>query len=622
VTPLLAEILRAALPSLMPPERLSLSAWAERYAVLSAENSAVPGPWRAYPYQVGVMDAFTDPTVERITVVKSARIGWTRILDHAIGYAIHQDPAPLLIVQPTIEDAEDYSRDELEPMLRDTPALAGLAAEAKSRDKHSTVKRKNFPGGSLRLIGANAPRGFRRVTVKRVFFDEVDGYPTKGAGVEGDQIALGIKRADTYYRKPGYKIALGSTPTRRGASRIEASYAESDQRRYLVPCLRCGEEQELVWANFRWPDGKPEEVRYVCCGCGALIEEREKYAMVSRGRWAASAAFGGHAGFFIWAAYSFSPGAAWPKIAAEYEEAQRLPSTLTVFVNQVLGQSYVDEGEYPDDGSLAARRERWVGVPDEVLFTTLGVDVQKDRLEYEHVGWGEGEENWSLEVGTIVGDPGGEGVWRDLSDLIVRMGPAATCVDSGGLQTQQVYSFANAHTKQRVYAVKGAAGAGRTVWPRSPTHVKRGGRLYVIGVDAAKDAIYSRLRVRRPGPGCCHFPFDRPEEWFAGLTSETVVVRHSKGFPIREYKLRPHMRNEPLDCRVYAYAALCSFGRVNWSAIAKRKQKTAEAKREAAEAVPEAAPLPQDHPARGAAPQRRGGGGSQGGTNWVSGWRR
>lgn len=617
MSPQLAGLLQAFAEALKPPERMSLSAWAERYAMLSAENSAIPGPWRAYPYQVGILDAFTDPTVEMISVIKSSRIGWTRILDHAIGYAMHQDPAPLLVVQPTIEDAEDYSRDEVEPMLRDTPALAGLASDAKSRDPNSTVKRKNFPGGSLRLIGANAPRGFRRITVKRVFFDEVDGYPVKGAGVEGDQIALGIKRADTYYGEPGYKIALGSTPTTKGVSRIEAAYEESDKRKYLVPCPHCDAEQELVWENFRWDEGHPETVRYACAQCGVLIEEKEKYRMVSKGHWQATAPFRGHAGFHIWAAYSFSPGAAWPKIIAEYEEARKLSNTRKVFVNQVLGQSFEEDGEHPEPGSLLERAETWTGIPDRVVFTTAGVDVQGDRLELELVGWGADEESWSLDYKIIRGDPGHQEVWKDLADYLDEVRPAATCVDSGGHHTEQVYAFCRSRAGRRVYAVKGAAGAGRTVWPRFATKGKKGAKLYVLGVDAAKDAIYSRLRIERHGAGYCHLPKDRDSSWFDGLTSETVVKKYSRGFPVREYKLRPGMRNEPLDCRVYAYAALCSFGRISWPGWAAKQEKARKLREEqkAAATPQEQSQIPQKQ-AQNSKPQtilRR--------PNFITGWR-
>jgi phage terminase large subunit GpA-like protein len=36
-----------------------------------------------------------------------------------------QDPCPILVVQPTVEDAKGYSKEEIAPMLRDCEVLAG-----------------------------------------------------------------------------------------------------------------------------------------------------------------------------------------------------------------------------------------------------------------------------------------------------------------------------------------------------------------------------------------------------------------------------------------------------------------------------------------------------------------
>jgi len=595
-----------------PPPTLSLSEWAARFASLSAETSAEPGKWRAYPYQNGILDAFTDPAIETITVMKSARVGYTKILDHAIAYGIAHSPAPMLVVQPTLEDAEDYSKDELEPMFRDTPVLAGLVADQKSRSKSNTIKRKRFPGGTLYLVGANAPRGFRRITVKRVFFDEVDGYPTKGAGVEGDQIALGKRRSDTFRDR---KIALGGTPTIKGASRIEASFEQSDRRFFFVPCPHCGEFSPIEWEQFSWPEGRPEKIVRACPTCASVSDESRKRWMVERGVWRATASFRGHAGFHIWAGYSYSANAAWPKLAAEFEESRRLPATIKVFTNTILGRTFEEDGDHPEEGSLMSRRERWTEEPEAVLFRTIGVDVQQDRLEFEVVGWGEDAESWSLHYGTIGGDPALPATWNQLTDTIKLFRPRAVCIDSGGHHTQQVYAYSS--PGRRIYAIKGAAGR-RQVWPYKPSRGKTGHKVFVIGVDAAKDALFANLKIRKPGPGYCHFPSDRDERWFLGLTCESVHLRYSKGFPVREYRRRSGIPNEPLDCRVYAYAALCSLGKVNWKAIAKRKRERAEAPPEEAiveapEAVEVREPLPNQRRPTPARQARRPGG-------WIRNW--
>src|SRR6185436_19011328 len=161
-------------------------------------SAADPGRWRTLPYQRGPMEAITDPLVESVTLMKSARVGFTKMLNAAIGYHIHQDPCPIMVVQPTIEDAQGYSKEEIAPMLRDCPALAAIIPEARAKDADNTILHKLFPGGSLSLVGANSARGFRRVSRKVVLFDEVDGYPPS-AGSEGDQIQLGIRRTEYYW---------------------------------------------------------------------------------------------------------------------------------------------------------------------------------------------------------------------------------------------------------------------------------------------------------------------------------------------------------------------------------------------------------------------------------------
>ena len=190
------ELCLSALEAFRPPKKLSLSEWADEYAYLSVESSAEGGRWRTLPYQKGIMDAITDPNIEQVTVMKSARVGYSKILNHVIAYHIHQDPCPIMIVQPTIEDATGYSKEEVAPMLRDTKCLHGLVSEAKAKDGQNTLLQKQFPGGTLGLVGANSPRGFRRVSRRIVLFDEVDGYPVGGAGTEGDQIKLGIRRTE------------------------------------------------------------------------------------------------------------------------------------------------------------------------------------------------------------------------------------------------------------------------------------------------------------------------------------------------------------------------------------------------------------------------------------------
>lgn len=579
-----AGLLSARRRNIQPPPKLTLSQWAEKYAVLSRETSAQTGRFHAFPYQIGIMDAITDPTVEMVTVQKSARVGYTKILDHVAGYYIHQDPSPILVVQPRVEDAEDYSVTEIEPMLRDTPVLAEIVGDPKKKDARQKINKRIFRNGaSISFVGANSPGGFRRITARIVKFDEVDGYPVMGAGKEGDQIKLGIKRTESFWNR---KIILGSTPTVKGESRIEKSYANSDQRKYYVPCPHCGEYQVLEWGGpdtpygMKWDKdengvGLPDSVFYACKVTGCVIREADKEDMVERGEWRATKPFKGHAGFHIWAAYSLFVNASWRNLVAEWLEVKDDPLMRQTFVNLVLGETYEDRGDRAlQEDRLAARCEVWgAEVPDGVAVVTVGVDTQGDRFECEVVGWGLNEESWSIDFEVIQGDLETPDPWNRLDAYLRRIWfradgrgfeVMAVCHDSGGHHTQKVYEFAKARLGRRVWAVKGESAVGgkrSPVWPtKTPSRRNKSSfRPVILGVNAAKDSVRSRLHLVEPGAGYMHFPVSRDINYFAQLTAERSVRKTSGGQHYRVWELPNGRANEALDCRVYAYAALCGL---------------------------------------------------------------
>ena len=163
------------------------------------KTSADAGKFSAFGYQKGMMDAVTDPAVKQVTVIKSARVGYTKMLDHVVGYFIHQDPAPILVVQPTVEDAEDYSKTEVAPMLRDTPVLAEIAGDLKAKESNQTILKRTFRNGSSsRLSGRTAREVFAGSLSALSPSTRSTGIRSVGAGNEGDQIALGTKRSETF----------------------------------------------------------------------------------------------------------------------------------------------------------------------------------------------------------------------------------------------------------------------------------------------------------------------------------------------------------------------------------------------------------------------------------------
>ena len=565
--------------ALRPPPLLSLSEWADTFFYLSPESAAEPGRWTTLPYQRGVMDAITDPTVERVTWQKSSRVGATKILNATIGYHIHQDPCPMMVVQPTLEDAAGYSKEEIAPMLRDVEVLAAIVGDPTARISEQTILHKTFLGGSLSLVGANSGRGFRRVTRRIVIFDEVDAYPPS-AGTEGDQIALGIRRTETYWNR---KIIAVSTPGVAGASRIEEMFEAGDQRRYHVPCPQCGHMDILVFREgerghfMQWPEGEPEAAHFVCRGNGCVIEDKDKRAMLEGGEWRADAEFSGHASFHIWAAYSLSANATWAQIANEFVDATNGgPEKLKTVVNTSLAETWQERGEAPDWERLHQRRESYpIGsAPAGVHFLTAGVDVQKDRFVYEVVGWALSKESWSVDAGILPGDTSLESSWSQLDALLDRTFPgpagdmpiAMMAVDSG-YNTQQVYNWCRRKPMSRVIACKGVATARVLIGTPSAVDVtvhgkrmQRGYRVWPVLGALAKSELYGWLRLRvaegeEAPPGYCHFP-EYDEEFFRQLTAEHLVtITKRSGFTVMEWQLLANRENHYLDCRVYARVA-------------------------------------------------------------------
>ncbi|PWE52289.1 terminase [Metarhizobium album] len=575
---------RARNEALRPPPKLTLSQWANEFAYLSRETSAHTGKFKSFKYQDGMMDAVTDPTVQKITVMKSARVGYTKLLDHMVGFFIHQDPSPMLVVQPKEDDARDYSTTEIAPMLRDTPVLAAIAGDLSSKAAQQKVEKRLFRNGaSVAFVGANSPAGFRRITARIIAFDEVDGYPAQGAGNEGDQIALGTKRSETFWNR---KIILGSTPTVQGISRIEKSWEESDQRHYFVGCPHCKARQTLKWENFKWDrdeEGKhlPDTAYFRCEAGGCRIEEKDKRALINGGDWVATKPHTGHAGFHIWAAYSLFPNAAWRFLAAEWLRVYKDPMQKKTFVNLVLGLPHKEVVNVADPDVLKSRCEpyNYETLPSDVRLVTYGADTQDDRIEVTFVGHGAHGEMWVARHEVLHGDTSKPVVWDELDKLIAepletdegrRLIPQAGCIDSAGHRSEMVYKFCRDRKRRRIYATIGRGNpdpkAPRMIWPKTASRTKNSGdKPYIIGVDTAKDDLSSRLAIVphefEPTPRAVHFPAaGLSADYFDQLTSEHAVTKQVGDKITRSWvKKAVGARNEAWDCLVLALAARMSL---------------------------------------------------------------
>jgi phage terminase large subunit GpA-like protein len=513
------------------------------------------------------MDAVADPRILEIWVMKSAQIGWTEMLNNVIGFYIDQDPSPILLVQPTIDVAEAWSKDRLAPMVRDTPCLRDKITDSRARDGN-TLLHKKFRGGHLTIAGANSPSGLRSRPIRIALFDEVDGFPAS-AGAEGDPFSLGKKRTTTFWNR---KILAGSTPTIKGSSRIEAGFDESDQRYYFVPCNHCREFQRLIWPQVKWDPAEPAKAWYACQHCGAVLTDADKQVMLRVGEWRATKPSKGIAGFHISEIYS--PWVTWGEMAVAFLTAKKFPETLQTWINTALGETWEDKGETLEPKGLAARMEAYTAdrLPPGILLLTCGTDVQDDRLETTVWGWGADEECWRVEHIVLRGNPGSQALWLEHDAILRRRWKTddgrqllieAAAVDSGGHFTDHVYRYCSERKRFRVFAIKGQGGPGRLVWPKKASRSSKSRvSLWMIGVDTAKELLYGRLKkVTEQGPGYVHFDADTTNEFLEQMTSETVVFRQVQGRKVRLWKpKKTGIRQEALDCFVYAYAAMIGRG--------------------------------------------------------------
>jgi len=544
-----------------PPPNLKISDWADSYRKLSPESSAESGAWKTSraPYQREIMDSFNDPSIQRIVFMKSAQVGATEILLNVIGYYIDQDPSPMLVMQPTLQMGQAFSKDRLATMIRDSEKIRGCVKDPRSRDSGNTVLSKKFPGGNLNIVGSNSASGLASRPIRIVLADEVDRYEAS-AGSEGDPISLATKRTTTFWNK---KIYLCSTPTVKGLSRIETAFEESDKRYYHVPCPECNKKQVLKWKNIVWDENKPETASYACDHCGSVINESKKQWMLKHGEWIASSSSSNTAGFHISELYSV--WSTWADMAKNFLEAKKQPEMLKTWINTALGESWEEQGETIEHEKLLERRLNYDSetIPEAVLVLTAGVDTQKDRLELQMVGWGSNYESWVIEYKIFWGDPNAANVWQELDNYLKKrfktengriLTISCTCIDSGGHHTNQVYQFTKPRQGRRVFAVKGLSTAGKPIANR-PTFVgKNKAVLYGVGSDSAKEAIFARLSSE-PEYTTLHFCSDLDEEYFQQLTAEKRVTKFVRGKKSLVWKqIRP--RNEALDTLVYNFAAI------------------------------------------------------------------
>lgn len=573
-SPALRKAIAAAMAAWRPPPRLLVSEWAGQYRHLSPEASAEPGLWNnaRASHLVAPMDCLSPHSeTERVVCKFSSQTGKTEILLNFIGYIIDMDPGPTLALQPNVSPmGEAFSKDRIVPMLRDSPTLAAKVGPGLSRTSAQTITHKSFPSGHLSIVGANSAAGLASRPIRYLLIDEIDrAENTK----EGDPLTLARKRLQTFRVRRASKELIVSSPTYADVG-VSVEYEKCSQLwEWHLFCLRCGDHQRPQLKHFEWDAGKPKTVQYVCEACTSKHQLAEADKVKARGRWVCTRNEGKESVGF-WMNQWSSPFARWDDTIEEWEAAGDDPMQRQVVTNTAFAEPWEGEGERVEGHILEARAEEYPAeVPEGVAAITIGVDVQKDRIEAEVVGWGEGEECWSL--GYIVSpcDPTNqESLNQALAEVYATtwahangcvMSPSAMCVDAGNW-SQNVYAYVLVANTPRVIPVKGLSnyaadaitGTKKERHSRAVKRMMNGRPVEPIGVGQIKRLVYSRLAVPLGDAGCCHFPKGRSREYYDQLTGERLTTVKKRGNRPTMGWVPVHANVEALDCRVYAYAAL------------------------------------------------------------------
>ncbi len=585
-------LLRAMAQALQPDLKVAADEWAESNRILPADTPE-PGPFRnaRTPYLIDIQRTMSTGSPWREGWwMKPHQVGGSVSGENLIGSWICNAAGNMLVVFPTLDDGKQWELTRFEPMRSSTRALRRRIRAADEKGSDNTKLRKKYPGGVMRLVGANRIGALKSATVRYIKFEEPDEYQ---ALEQGSVIGLAKARTSNFGRRA--KIYGDGTPTFEGRSEIQRQVLRGDQRKWHMHCPDCGHAQPMVWEQLRWVDGDPESARYACIGCGALNDEptwkAQNYRPRPPGMTEAQAKAGGWA---YWEATAVGePGVAswcglealaapvgwrpWPGMVVEWLGAQGDDDKLKTFYNNLRGLPYTSKVRTDVDATqLQQRAEQYdlMTCPAGGLVCLAGVDTQDNRLAVVIRAFGRGEESWGIWHGEIYGDTSSPETWgklRELLDAPIRhasgqtMRVDAAFIDAGGHRGEDVYAFCrDAQLRGRHWcAIRGAKsydapklGRPKTIaftWRGQP--VPGGGELRFVGTQAIKNLIDGRLKLSKPGGGMYHFPLGFSEDYYKQIRSEGREWRRDTQGHKALWWVPGKERNEYWDCEVYLYAA-------------------------------------------------------------------
>lgn len=560
--------------------------WAERALVLhEGENPENVGPYSTAltPFVREIVDGFRDPAVSDLVVCKGSQTGLTLAIQAGVAWTVRNRPGNVLWVMPTDELARSFSETRWQPLLRGSGELAALIPDDSDRFR---LMHQELGASRITFVGSNSPAKLASRPVPMVVMDETDKFAPATAK-EANALDLAEQRTKKF---AGAKRVKVSTPTTETGT-IWKEYLKGDQRKLYMPCPHCGTLILFEWKNVKWDqDAKRGDgwdlkrvrasARYECPECEGRITDTLKIQMLARGLWQPTAEGApGFRSYHLSSLYSPWASCSWGNLAVRFLQA-REHYDLQGFTNGDLGEPWVLDAESVDPLDLMVRRAAYdADVPTQVLALVAGVDVQDDRLEAELVGFGAGAESWGVDYRVFWGDPGRPAVWAELDQWLLHdrgRRLAGAGVDTGGHHAGAVYRFCRPRLGRRVFALKGSSLRWQPTVDRNPSRKNKARcPVWMVGTDTAKALWLAWFRTSEPGPGYCHFPAAYDEEYFRQLGAEELRTRKVKGYDVREFH-KTRERNEALDCRVYALAALEIAGGLNMLEILARRRKAEE----------------------------------------------
>ena len=554
--------LKECLASLQPPEELTVSEWADKYRILDAKTSAMPGPWRneKTPYLQEIMDELLNYETEEIVFCKCTQVGGTEALQNMLGYIIQQDPSPSMVVYPTDTLARSISKNRLEPMIFACRSLKSLY-----RDLDSTDTELQFSGMYLTLAGSNSPASLASKAIKYLMLDEVDKYP--GASKkEADPISLARERTKTFANR---KIYMTSTPTIRTGHIWKALESADIERHFFVPCPHCGEYIELKFKQIRWPDedGMTAEDRadmasYICQECGCSIEDHHKEQMLRKGIWkTVKENRKRHKKVAYWISTLYSPFVRFSEIAKEFMDSKDDPEKLQNFVNSWLAEPWEDT-HLKTTADLV--RERQTELPEFVIpewarFITGGVDVQETSLYWTIRAWGPYITSQNITHGQALSFQEIENIMNlnyereDGERMVVSL-----CLIDSGYEADATYDFC-IDNQDWALPVKGSSGPMLSHYKISKINKvdskAYGQSLILVDGDKYKDMIAARMK-KENGRGSWMVYDGVDTDYCDQVTAEHKINAKMGNRTMQTWKpKRSHIDNHYLDAEVYAMAA-------------------------------------------------------------------